>query len=125
MNSSSELEPETPVEPLPEVNSHERVSLCDALDRMLNKGVVVAGEIVISVADVDLIYLNLQLLLTSIETARQQWRQSRRFHAMSLTKVTLHRIAASEQIPCSFCHGEGTDPFGVILTRRGRGVIPV
>lgn len=40
---------------------------------MLNKGVVVAGEVVISVADVDLIYLNLQLLLTSIETAQKQW----------------------------------------------------
>jgi hypothetical protein len=44
---------------------------------MLNTGVVVAGEVVISVADVDLIYLNLQLLLTSIETAtRQPWRSS-------------------------------------------------
>ena len=46
----------------------ERMSLCDVLDRVLNTGVVVAGEVVISVADVDLIYLNLQLLLTSVET---------------------------------------------------------
>jgi hypothetical protein len=34
-----------------------------------NKGVVVAGEIVISVADIDLIYLGLTLTLTSVETA--------------------------------------------------------
>ena len=47
----------------------ERVSLCEALDRMLNTGVVVAGEVVISVADIDLVYLNVQLLLASIETA--------------------------------------------------------
>jgi hypothetical protein len=73
MNSSFEVTCETQMEPLPEVKNRESVSLCEALDRMLNKGVVVAGEIVISVADVDLIYLNLQLLLTSIETARQQW----------------------------------------------------
>lgn len=45
-------------------------SLCELLDRVLNTGVVVVGDIVISVAGVDLIYLNLQLLLTSVETAR-------------------------------------------------------
>ena len=51
--------------------SEERgASLCELLDRVLNTGVVVVGEIVISVAGVDLIYLNLQLLLTSVETAR-------------------------------------------------------
>jgi hypothetical protein len=46
----------------------ERVSLCEALDRVLNKGAVIAGEAVISVADVDLIHLGLQLLVSSIET---------------------------------------------------------
>ncbi len=48
----------------------ERVSICEVLDRVLNKGVVVAGEVTISVADVDLLYLGLNLVLTSIETAR-------------------------------------------------------
>ena len=38
---------------------------------MLNKGVVVAGEVTISVAGVDLLYLGLNLVLTSIETARE------------------------------------------------------
>ncbi len=49
----------------------EHVSLCEALDRILNKGAVVAGEVTISVADIDLIYLGLQVILTSVETARQ------------------------------------------------------
>ena len=49
----------------------EHISLCEALDRVLNKGVVVVGEVTISVANVDLIYLGLQLMLTSIETARE------------------------------------------------------
>ena len=49
----------------------ERVSICEVLDRVLNKGVVVAGELTISVADVDLLYLGLNLVLTSIETARE------------------------------------------------------
>ena len=49
----------------------ERVSICEVLDRVLNKGVVVAGEVTISVAGVDLVYLGLSLVLTSIETARE------------------------------------------------------
>ncbi len=48
-----------------------RVSLCEVLDRVLNKGVVVVGEATISVADIDLVYLGLQLVLTSIEAARE------------------------------------------------------
>ncbi len=47
----------------------ERVTLCEVLDRLLNKGVVISGEVAISVADIDLIYVRLQLLITSIEQA--------------------------------------------------------
>lgn len=49
---------------------HEGVSLCELLDRVLNTGVVATGDIMILVAGVDLIYLNLQLLLTSVEAVR-------------------------------------------------------
>lgn len=51
-------------------NELERCSLCEVLDRILNKGVIVWGEVTISVADIDLIYLQFRLLLSSIETAR-------------------------------------------------------
>lgn len=47
------------------------VSLCEALDRLLDTGVVAHGDVVISVADVDLVYLGLRLLLSSVETARR------------------------------------------------------
>jgi len=50
--------------------SEQQVSLCELLDRVLNKGAVVAGEVTISVADIDLLYLGLQLVLTSIETGK-------------------------------------------------------
>jgi hypothetical protein len=49
----------------------DHVSLCEALDRILNKGAVVVGEVMISVANIDLVYLGLQLILTSIDTARE------------------------------------------------------
>jgi gas vesicle structural protein len=44
------------------------VTLLEILDRVLDKGVVVSGDVVISVADVDLIYLGLRVLLSSVET---------------------------------------------------------
>jgi hypothetical protein len=50
----------------------EHVSVCEILDRVLTKGVVVVGEVVISVADIDLIYLGLQLVLSSVETRKQE-----------------------------------------------------
>jgi hypothetical protein len=53
------------------LDDRERVSLCEVLDRVLNKGAVVTGDVTISVADVDLIYLGLQIVLASMETARQ------------------------------------------------------
>ncbi len=53
------------------LNAQDRVSLCEALDRVLNRGVVVAGEITVSVADIDLVYLGLQLVVTSIEKGRE------------------------------------------------------
>ena len=56
----------------PELNEDRHVSLCEALDRALNTGVVVAGDAVISVADIELIYLNLRLMVSSVETIRQQ-----------------------------------------------------
>jgi hypothetical protein len=62
----------------------ERVSICEVLDRVLNKGVVVAGEVTISVADVDLLYLGLQLVLTSIETARESLGNGRRGAGLAL-----------------------------------------
>lgn len=55
--------------PLPQ-DSRE-LTLLDLVDRVVNRGVVLSGDITISVADVDLIYLGLRALLTSAERARE------------------------------------------------------
>lgn len=49
----------------------QHISLCETLDRVRNTGVVIQGDITISVANIDLIYIGLRALLTSVETARQ------------------------------------------------------
>ena len=43
-------------------------SLLELVDRLLNKGVVLAGEATISVAGIDLIYLGLNVVLAAVET---------------------------------------------------------
>ena len=53
--------------------SGRQVSLVEVLDRVLNKGAVLTGGITISVADIPLIYVGLNLLIASVETlARHQ-----------------------------------------------------
>ena len=47
------------------------VTLLELLDRLLDRGVVLSGDITISVADVDLIVLGLRLVLTSAERLQQ------------------------------------------------------
>jgi Gas vesicle protein len=44
----------------------ERIALVDLLDRVLAGGVVVAGEITLSVADVDMVTVSLRALVTSV-----------------------------------------------------------
>jgi hypothetical protein len=45
------------------------VTLVDLVDRLLDKGVVIGGDIVLSVAGVDLVYISLRALLASVDTA--------------------------------------------------------
>lgn len=51
------------------------LSLLETLDHVLNRGLVIAGEITISVADIDLVFLGLNVLLSSVETAQEVLRR--------------------------------------------------
>ena len=50
-------------------DSDNDISLLDILDHVLNAGVVIHGSLVISLAGVDLVYVGLNVVLTSVETA--------------------------------------------------------
>jgi hypothetical protein len=63
-------------EDLREVVDGSRTSLLDAVDRLVEKGAVLQGQAVISIAQVDLIRLDLDLLLAAVETLDQ--REARR-----------------------------------------------
>ena len=61
------------------MNDHlgEDVALVEVLDRVIDKGVVLTGDIVLSVADIDLVHLGLQLFISSEDTARSLGRGGR------------------------------------------------
>jgi hypothetical protein len=46
-------------------------SLVELVNRLLDKGVVISGDVTISVAGVDLLYLGLNAVLASVKTARE------------------------------------------------------
>jgi hypothetical protein len=54
------------------------LSLLETLDHVLNRGLVIAGEITIAVADVDLIFVGLNVLVSSVETANEVLRERSR-----------------------------------------------
>jgi hypothetical protein len=56
-------------------------SLVDILDRILDKGLVVAGDVVIQLADVELLTIKIRLLICSVDKAQEigmdWWRHDR------------------------------------------------
>ena len=60
-----------------ELGEADDLSLLEILDHVLNRGLVIAGEITISVADVDLIFVGLNVLVSSVEKANEVLRERR------------------------------------------------
>lgn len=54
-----------------ELDEDEELSLLETLDHVLDRGLVIAGEVTIAVADIDLVYVGLHLLLGSVETVNR------------------------------------------------------
>ncbi|MCA1577530.1 MAG: gas vesicle protein [Acidobacteria bacterium] len=54
-----------------EALEESELSLLETLDHVLNRGIVITGEITIAVADIDLVFIGLNVLLSSVETANE------------------------------------------------------
>jgi hypothetical protein len=50
----------------------QQLILGDLLNCVLDKGVVISGQVTISIADIDLLMLDLRLLLSSVQTALER-----------------------------------------------------
>jgi len=61
------------------VHAVQTTNLADILERVLDKGIVIAGDIKISIADVDLLNIKIRLLVASVDKAMEMginwWQQ--------------------------------------------------
>src|ERR1051326_9404388 len=71
-------------------------NLLDILDRVLDKGLVVAGDVRISLANVELLTIRIRLLVCSIDKAEQiglnWWRYDHSLVAQADTQQTIARL---------------------------------
>lgn len=49
----------------------DQISLLETLDHLLDRGVVIAGEAVISIGSVDLLYLGLNIVLANVDAIKR------------------------------------------------------
>jgi gas vesicle structural protein len=77
MNSANPENLDNPVMETTLIDEWEEadLSLLETLDHVLNRGLVIAGEITIAVADIDLIFVGLNVLVSSVETAHEVLRK--------------------------------------------------
>jgi hypothetical protein len=53
------------------VHSNETTNLADLLERVLDKGIVIAGDIKIKLVEIELLTINIRLLIASVDKARE------------------------------------------------------
>ena len=75
---------------------YQGTNLVDILDRILDKGLVVAGDVRISLANVELLTIRIRLLVCSIDKAEQiglnWWRYDRSLVGEAETESTIARL---------------------------------
>ncbi|TME28525.1 MAG: gas vesicle protein [Chloroflexi bacterium] len=76
--------------------AYQGTNLVDILDRILDKGLVVAGDVRISLANVELLTVRIRLLVCSIDKAEQiglnWWRYDRSLVAQEETEIVIARL---------------------------------
>lgn len=72
-------------------------SLADVLERVLDKGVVIAGDITVSVGATELLNIRIRLLIASVDKAKEMginWWENNAF----LTAQSQHLLTANQQL---------------------------
>jgi hypothetical protein len=68
--------------------TQREVSLVEVLDRALGAGVVISGEITLSLADIDLVDLSLRLVVGSVPTLRGELEDADDASPLAVTRAT-------------------------------------
>src|SRR6188474_3560139 len=82
--------------------SHRATGLVDVLDRVLDKGLVIAGDIKVSLAEVELLTIRIRLLICSLDKAQEigldWWRYDRELSSGAERAAAAEREALRAQI---------------------------
>lgn len=80
------------------VTALQTTTLADILERLLDKGIVIVGDIKISLVDVELLTIKIRLLIASVERAKQMgidWWETDRFYGAKAKDIN-ERLARLE-----------------------------
>ena len=81
---------------------HRATGLVDVLDRVLDKGLVIAGDIKVSLAEVELLTIRIRLLVCSLDKVQEigldWWRYDRALSSAAERSAIADRDALREQI---------------------------
>jgi hypothetical protein len=88
--------------PLELPSNHRATGLVDVLDRVLDKGLVIAGDIKVSLAEVELLTIRIRLLVCSLDKAQEigldWWRYDRDLSPGGERRLTAEAGDLREQI---------------------------
>ena len=76
------------------VHAVQATNLADILERVLDKGIVIAGDIKIQIADVDLLNIKIRLLVASVDKAMEMginWWQQDSYLSSEAKKARLEK----------------------------------
>jgi hypothetical protein len=86
-------------------------SLADVLERVLDKGIVIAGDVVVNVLDIELLTLKLRLFIASADTARE----------MGMDWWTRDPFFSSQAHATEIAYDEDADDDGALGSGSGSG----
>jgi hypothetical protein len=79
------------------IHPMEATNLADILERVLDKGIVIAGDIKIQIADIDLLNIKIRLLIASVDKALEMginWWQSDSYLSTKATEAGIEKEKA-------------------------------
>lgn len=88
------------VQPRGAAGQREPANLADILERVLDRGIVIAGDIRVNLLDIELLTIKLRLIVASVDTAREMgidwWERDPMFSSRARAAVGTDRPRESE-----------------------------
>jgi hypothetical protein len=82
-------------------HSIESTNLADLLERILDKGIVIAGDIKIKLVDIELLSLQIRLVICSVDKATEMgidwWTNNAMFESRAAREATAHSLEKLEK----------------------------